>query len=127
MAKPPTSWGQHVADGGYRTLGMSFESGQQNTARVYFNERVRITRLRGEVTKALAGTDAGTVTPKDSAGNTMTGGTLTFAASAALNNRQTGAPTANNVVAAGDFLDLVAAKTTAGGTAQVYVEYTIEP
>jgi len=57
----------------------------------------------------------------------MTGGVLTFAASAPLNTRQTGVPTANNVVAAGDFMELVAAKTTAGGEAQVYVEFQLFP
>jgi len=127
MSNIPRSYGAHVMDQAYRTVKMSFASGQQNTARLYFNDRVKILRVRGEVAAALAATDAGTVTPRNSAGATMTGGVLTFAASAPLNNRQTGVPTANNVVAAGDFMELVAAKTTAGGEAQVYVEFQLFP
>src|SRR5262245_26007987 len=127
MSDIPRSYCAHVVDGGYRTVKMSFASGQQNTARLYFNGRVRVLRIRGDVTAALAATDAGTVTPKNSAGATMTGGVLTFAASAPLNNRQTAVPTANNVVAAGDFMELVAAKTTAGGEVQVYVEFQLFP
>jgi hypothetical protein len=123
----PRSFGAHVVQRGYRTVVMSFESGQQNTARLYFNDRVRITRLRGEVTKAVAGTDSGTITPKDAAGSTMTGGTLTAAASAALDTRYTGTPTANNVVAAGSCMELVAAKTTAGGELQCTVEWELAP
>lgn len=127
MSNIPRSFGAHVLDKGYRTAILSFQTGQQNTARLYFNDRVKITRVRGEVTLALAATDAGTITPKNSAGTTMTGSVLTFALSSALNTRQTGVPTANNVVAAGDFMDLTAAKTTAGGEVQVYVEWELFP
>lgn len=123
----PVSWGAHVARRGTLAVQLSFESGQQNTARVHFQDRVRITGVRGEVTKALAATDAGTITPKDAAGATMTNGVLTFAAAAALNNRQSATPTANQVVAAGSFLDLVAAKTTAGGAVQCYIDWEIFP
>jgi hypothetical protein len=127
MSSIPRSYGAHVLDKGYRTAILSFETGQQNTARLYFNDRVRITRIRGEVIKALAATDAGTITPKNSAGVTMTGGVLTFPLSSALNTRQTSVPTANTLVAAGDFCDLTAAKTTAGGEVQVYVEWELSP
>jgi hypothetical protein len=127
MATIPRSYGAHVSDEGYRTVPLSFESGQQNTARLYFNRRVRITRLRGEVTKALAGTDAGTITPKNDAAQAMASGTLTFAASSALNTRQSAVPTTNNLVAAGSFMELTAAKTTAGGAVTVYVEYELAP
>jgi hypothetical protein len=127
MSTIPRSHGAHVLDRGYRTAILSFETGQQNTARLFFNDRVKITRIRGEVTKALAATDAGTITPKNSGGATMTSGVLTFPLSSALNTRQTGVPTANNIVAAGDFCDLTAAKTTAGGEVQVYVEWELAP
>jgi hypothetical protein len=105
-------------------IPVSFESGfQMATLDLYFPAKVQITLLRSIVTKALAGTDSGTIQAKNSAGSNLTNGLLTHAASAALADKQSAVPTANHVVSAGDFLRLVTAKSTAGGEALVQIEY----
>src|ERR1051326_5046298 len=119
----PRSYGDNLVLSGYRDLMMSFESGEQATHRFYFNQKALITQLRAIVTKALAGTDAGTITPKNSAGSAMAGGTLTLAASSAIGTAAAATPTTNMVVQAGDYIDVVTAKSTAGGKAHVCIEW----
>jgi hypothetical protein len=122
------SWGEHVSQTGTICVPLSFETGEQCTVRVPFSQRVQIDELKGDVTKALAGTDAGTVQLKDAAGNNVAAGLLTFAAGAALNTRQTTVPTgAGAFVGAGSFVDLVAAKTTAGGKVHCFLRWSIAP
>jgi len=108
-----------------RSLNMSFETGEQTTTRVYFPMKVTINKIRGIVMKALAATDAGTVTGGNSTG-ASTGGVLTMAASSALNYEPTAAtPTTNNVVLADGYYYLTTAKSTAGGKVLVSLEYTV--
>jgi len=109
-----------------REVPVSFETGfQMATLDIYFPAKAQITRIRSIVTKALAGTDSGTIQAKNSAGTDLTTGLLTHAASAALADKQSAVPTANHTVAADDFLRLVTAKTTAGGEALVTIEYKL--
>jgi hypothetical protein len=103
---------------------MSFETGEQTTIRVYFPMKVTINKIRTEVTKALAATDAGTVTCGNSSG-ASTSGVCTHAASAALANRQVASPSTNNVVLADGYYYLTTAKTTVGGKVLVGLEYTL--
>ena len=131
----PGSWNSNVtippsvltanARKGYRSVPVSFESGEQMTHKIYFTQSVKITGWRGQVTKALAATDAGTITLKDSSGNNITpNAAISIPASTAIAAEfNQGAPTTNAVVAAGDFIQLVVAKTTAGGKGNVYIEY----
>lgn len=132
----PGSWNSNVtippsvltanARKGYRSVPVSFETGEQLTHKVWFTQSVKITGWRVQVTKALAATDAGTITLKDSSGANITpNAVLSMPASTAIAaEANQGAPTsANAVVAAGDFIQLVVAKTTAGGKANVYIEY----
>lgn len=108
----------------YRTVPVSFETAEQLTHKIWVTASMRIVGWRVQVTKALAGTDAGTITLKDSAGNNITpNAVLSFPASTAIGTEANqGIPTANAVIAAGDFCQLVVAKTTAGGKANVYLE-----
>lgn len=108
---------------GFFTLEVSFESGEQTTHKIYFPIAVKIVGLKAFVTKALSGTDDGTITPKDNAGTTMTEGTITLEASSAVGTEASATPTANNVINADQKLQLTVAKTTAGGKARVTVWY----
>ena len=74
--------------------------------------------LWAQVTKALAGTDAGTVALIDATGTTQS--TLTFPASSALTTEGNANPTPFNV-AAGSFYRLTWQKATAGGKCVVQV------
>lgn len=100
---------------------MSFETGEQLTVSITFPSKVQIHKVRSIVTKALAGTDAGTVAIKNNGGTTLD--TLSHAASAALENADA-SEFANDVfVAAGETLKLTSAKTTAGGKVHCFIEY----
>lgn len=83
-----------------------------------------VTGLYAYATKAIAGTDNGTIVPKNNASTTMTSGTITFTASDARGTAYTSTPSANNTFIAGDILTLTTAKTTAGGWAKVSITYT---
>lgn len=96
----------------------SFETGEQNTLKVYCTQACLVDTANAQVQKALAATDAGTITIKDSGGNTKA--TISFSASAAVNTEVNGTVTAFTV-AAGDFFQVIAAKTTAGGKAILQV------
>lgn len=105
---------------------VSFETGFQMTLKLFFPYAVTINKIRGIVTKALAATDAGTVTAKNAASAAMANGVITFAASAALGNAGDGpvSPTTNNTIAADANIELVVAKATAGGEALISIEFT---
>ena len=106
---------------------VSFETGEQAQNRVYTPGKIRIVRVRGIVTKALAATDAGTITVQDAAGDTIV--VLTFAASDALDVEvDSGVITdTDRDIAADSHFRLLTAKTTAGGRVLVSVEYSILP
>ena len=80
-----------------RTVELSFESGEQASYKQYLTQAARITALKVHVTKALSGTDAGTLDLYDAAGNLK--GTMTLAAGLALNSEQTMTVTAFTVAA----------------------------
>jgi len=93
----------------------SFETGEQGDLKIQFPWACKVVRINSIVRKALAATDAGTLTAKNHAGTSMTSGVLTHAASAALGNEQTCSPSANNTFAADEKLTITSAKTTVGG------------
>lgn len=107
---------------GVVTILMSFETGEQGAFKQYFPFPVQIKKIRTAVVKALANTDAGTVTGANATG-ASTGGVTTHALSAAIGNEQSASPTTNNKVAANGYYQLTTAKTTAGGRVQVTLEY----
>lgn len=108
----------------------SFETGEQVTnyrLKLPENVEVELIGLDWEVVKALAATDAGLITIKDSAGNTIATISATdLPASAALGVRNS-SPTAALAAAGTDalmerrrvrvsgYITVTAAKTTAGG------------
>jgi Flp pilus assembly protein TadG len=102
---------------------VSFETGEQAVLKLYFPYAATITKFRGQVIKAIAGTDDGTVTAANSVGN-MTSGVLTFTASDAINTEVTPAvPTTNVSIAKDSYLQLTIAKSTVGGKGLVSVEF----
>ncbi|HEY9014955.1 MAG TPA: hypothetical protein VIM84_07825 [Gemmatimonadales bacterium] len=108
------------------TIEVSFETGETTTHKIYFPDAVTIQGYRVFVVKALAGTDAGTIEIQNSAGTRMTpNGLITLAASTPLASETNGSQvfTANNQVSAGDFIQIIGAKTTKGGRARLTIEY----
>lgn len=103
---------------------VSFETGFQMTLKLFFPYAVTINKLRSIVTKALSGTDAGTITANNAASAAMATGVLTIPLSSALGVATSASPTSNNSIAADANMELVIAKTTAGGEALVTVEFT---
>lgn len=109
------------------TIEVSFETSEQGNNVLYFGSPATILSWRAVVTKALADTDAGTITLKNSAGSNITpNAVLSWPASTAraTEANQTGLTT-NNTVTADSFINFVTAKTTAGGKARVTVYYRI--
>lgn len=105
------------------TLPVSFASGQQATHTLYFPSGAIVTKVRSFVTAAIAGTDNATITCQNNGGSAMANGVVTIPASSAVATEDNASPTTNNVFTAGQKMQLVCAKTTAGGTANVFVEY----
>jgi hypothetical protein len=108
---------------GVTVVPLSFETGEQTTTKVYFPFKITVNKIRGIVTKAIAGTDNGTITAANSVGN-MASGVITATASDALNTAYSVTPSTNNVVAADSYIQLTSAKSTAGGKVLVSIEYT---
>lgn len=83
-----------------------------------------VTEIYAYAVKAIAGTDNGTIVPKNNGGTTMGSGTITFTASDARGTAYTSTPATNNTFAAGDLLTFTTAKTTAGGLVQLSITVT---
>ncbi|RLA80992.1 MAG: hypothetical protein DRG33_01385 [Deltaproteobacteria bacterium] len=108
---------------GIVVIPMSFESGEQTATKIYFPFKVRIDKIRSIVTKAIAGTDDGTITGANANGNSANG-VVTVAASSALNTEDSASPTSNNIVEADSYYKLTSSKSTAGGKVLVTLEFT---
>jgi hypothetical protein len=106
-------------------LPVSFETGEQLTHTLYFPKGATVSRLRALVTKALANTDAGTIQGKNDGGTNMTTGLITIPLSSALATEVTVTPTGNNTFTAGQKAQFAVAKTTVGGKATLFVEFTV--
>jgi hypothetical protein len=106
------------------TLQVSFETGFIGDFKIKLGYSGTVTEIYSYATKVIAGTDNGTIVPKDNSGTTMTDGTITYTASDARGTAYTSTPTANNTFVAGDVLTFTTAKATAGGVIQLSI--TIE-
>lgn len=104
---------------------VSFETDGVGVMTIYFPFAVTVNLVRTCVTKVLAASNTATVTAKNAAGTGMTGGVVTIAASAAVGELDVSTTiSGNNTIAADSFMTLTSAKSTAGGTAIAFVEYT---
>jgi hypothetical protein len=116
----PRFYGEAVLDGQIQVdlIPVSFEAGETTTYTVLCPVKTTILGFYASVTKALAATDAGTITLIDAAGNTKA--TITMPLSSTLTTESTQNPTAFEI-AAGSFYRVTWAKTTAGGKCLVTV------
>ena len=103
---------------------VSFESGEVGTIFIDFPYACTILSYQFVCTKALAGTDAGTIQFADNAGTNMTGGLATIPASTAFGTRVGATITAGGDVALNDDIRITTAKTTAGGRGFVSITLT---
>lgn len=106
------------------TIPVSFETGEVGTIFVDIPYACTILSYQFVCTKALAGTDAGTIQFADNAGTNMTGGLATIPASTAFGTKVGATITANNTVAINDDIRITTAKTTAGGRGFVSITLT---
>ena len=106
------------------TLLVSFESGYLGDFKIMMPYAGTVTEIYAYATKVIAGTDDGTITPKNNGGTTMTDGVLTFVAADPRGSAYSVTPSANNTFAAGDLLTFTTAKTTAGGVVQLSIMVT---
>lgn len=107
-------------------LEISFEDGKEVPSVGDFKIKIpypgTVSEIYAYCTKAIEGTDNGTIIAKNNAGTTMTNGTVTFTASDARGTAYTVSPSANNTFVAGDILTFTSAKTTAGGWALLSIK-----
>jgi|SRR5579863_3459469 len=107
------------------TIPVSFESGEDGTLDLPpLGYRFLINRVDAGVTKALAGTDAASIT----LGNGATVlSTLSLPLSSALNAQATDQAPTQTAFATTDKIRLITAKTTAGGKALVTIQLQVLP
>lgn len=105
-------------------LNVAFETGELGDYKIKMPYPGTVSEIYARVTKAIAGTDDATITPKNNGGTTMTDGVITFTASDAFGTAETSTPSANNTFVAGDLLTFTTAKTTAGGRVQISLKIT---
>jgi hypothetical protein len=99
------------------TIPVSFENGEQgNNTIMYIPHSYQIIRQSAIVVKAIAGTDNGTITIQQ---NGSTVATLTLTASSAVNTTFTSTNGVPTTTAGNTNINLISAKTTAGGKALV--------
>ncbi len=101
---------------------VSFEANEVGDVKVLMPYACSVTNTYSSVSKTIAATDDGTITFKNNAGTTMTGATITVAASSTVGTADTGLATANNTFTAGQVMTLTTAKTTAGGRCVVSIQ-----
>lgn len=96
------------------TVPVSFEAGEQGANSIYVPYNFEIVGASASVTKAIAATDAATVTLNIN-GVAVTTGVITLPLSSAIGTSVSITPTALNTGAPGSYISAVGAKTTAGG------------
>lgn len=104
------------------TIPVSFEANEVGDIKVLMPYACSVTNTYSSVSKTVAATDDGTIVFKNNAGTTMTGATITVAASSAVGTADTGLATANNTFTAGEVMTLTTTKATAGGRCVVSVQ-----
>jgi len=100
---------------------VSFETGELGNNSVTMPYDGTITSINYVITKAMAATDAGTITPTVDGGTTTPANT-SISASTSINTLGSLDLTSGNVFAAGEVLNFVTAKSTAGGKALLSIK-----
>ena len=100
----------------------SFDAARQCNNRIWIETNFTVVKMYWTVIKALSGTDSGTITPGiNGTPMVITPGSFTIAASSPLNTDGSCTPLSANSGTAGQYIDLLAAKTTVDGIARVSV------
>ena len=107
-----------------RDLPVSFEAGETGDFKIKMGFAGTLSEIYAYATKVIAGSDNGTITPKNNAGTTMTSGTITFTAGDPRGTAYTSTPSANNTFVAGDILTFTTAKGTSGGKVHLSLKFT---
>lgn len=108
------------------TVPVSFETNEIGLGyKVEFNYKCQVNKIVAVVTKAIAATDAATITPKIDTVDITISDPLSFPASTSIGGVESSTASANNIIdGTGAFLELVTAKPTAGGKALVSIHVT---
>ena len=104
-------------------MPVSFETGEQCDNTITMPYDGTLTSVRYDVTKALAATDAGSITPLVNGGGT-TPSAISLTASKALNASTITSITAGNTFTVGQIIKMTTAKTTAGGKVILTLTFT---
>jgi hypothetical protein len=91
--------------------------------KIEFPYKVTIDKVNTVVSVALSANET-TVTLKNNAGTSMTDGVVTIASEAAKGDVDTASPTAHNVIAAGEDIQLVSSGACSTGKVIVTIHYT---
>jgi hypothetical protein len=102
----------------------SFEANEQGNNAITMPVAGTLNRIDYEVIKALANTDAGTITPRIAGVAVTLSAPISIPLSTAINTTGSVNCTAANTFAADAVLTFVAAKTTAGGKVRLSIKYT---
>ena len=103
----------------------SFDAARQCNNRIWIDTNFKVVKMYWTVIKALSGTDSGTITPGiNGAPMVITPGSFTIPASSPLNTDGSCTPLSANTCTTGttgNYIDLLAAKTTVDGIVRVSV------
>jgi len=105
-------------------IEVSFESGEQCNNTIRMASDFTLNTIYYEVIKALANTDAGTITPEINGVAVTLSSAISIPLSTAINTTASTNCTALNTGVANDLLTFVAAKTTAGGKVRITLKWT---
>lgn len=104
-------------------IPVSFEAGEQGDNTITIPYDCTIDAIRYTVIKAIAATDAATITPTINGVGT-TPSSISIPLSTSVNTSSSTTITSSNNVTAGDLLRFTSAKTTAGGKALLTINIT---
>lgn len=108
-----------------QTFMVSFDTASElGDVKVLMPYDCTVTGYYAAVTKTVEATNNATITPKNNAGTTMTGGALTLTAGTTIGTAFTSTPSDNNTFTAGQVMTLKVAKGTAGGKVLLTMTYT---
>lgn len=105
-------------------LEVSFESGEQCNNSITMPNGFTLNSIYYEVIKALANTDAGTITPRIDGVAVTLSVAISIPLSTPVNTTASTNCTAANTGSAGAIVSFVAAKTTAGGKVRLTLNWT---
>lgn len=105
---------------------VSFDSSEDGTYRALVPYACTLVEAEARVMRPIAATDSATIQLQNDAGVNMTGGFIDIPASSSHGTGVNVTPSANNVFAAGDYILMIASKTTPGGGVNLSLKFERE-